>query len=233
MAETQNQQLPDWFLQALGIGGGLGSAAGGLFNVFGGGGKNPATQANKYLDQIPGQVSPYYQPYQQAGNEALGNVQNEYGKLTNNPGEFYNQLASGYQESPGYKFQLNRALGAGNNAAAMGGYLGTPQHQESNMEIAQGLTSKDYEDYLNHVMGLYGQGLQGQQGISNQGFQANTDYGNLLAQLQNAKANYAFAGQAGQNAARSSGLGDIFSGLGTAAASFVPGGGLLKHLFGG
>ncbi len=75
--------LPDWFLKSLGIGGGLGQAAGGIAGLFGVGGKNPANAASKYLDQIPGAIKPYYDPYINAGKGALDELGSQYGQLTN------------------------------------------------------------------------------------------------------------------------------------------------------
>ena len=226
------------WLRSMGLLGGLGGAAGGLASLFGSG-KNPANAANKQLDQIPGQVSPYYKPYQQGGLDAYNKLQGEYGNLLGNTGDVYNRLAGGYQESPGYQFKLKQGLQSGTNAAAAGGVLGTPYHQEEAQQYGQGLANQDFEQYLNHQLGLYGQGLEGLGHQSDQGFQANTDYGNLLAQLGNAKAGYGYAGQAGKNAGRSSGLGRLFSGLGMVGGSLFGGpvggaaGGYVGHLFGG
>ncbi len=77
----QNQGIPDWLSQMLGIGGGLGVAGGGIYNMFGGGGKNPADAGNKYISQIPGQTKQYYDPYMQAGKGAMGDLQNQYKDL--------------------------------------------------------------------------------------------------------------------------------------------------------
>ncbi len=213
--------MPDWLMKALGIGGGLGTAAGGAWNMFGGGQKNPADAANKTIGQIPGQTQPYYQPYMDAGKGAMGNLQNQYKDLLS--GNTQNQLGASYKESPGYQAALKAALGAGNNAAAAGGMLGTPAHEAQNMGIASDEASKDYENYIKNQMGLYGAGLSGNEGLNAQGFQANQDYANTLANTLGQQGAYQFAGQAGKNASNAQGMGNIFSGLGMAAGSLFGG----------
>lgn len=213
-----------WLQNMLGIQG-LGTAAGGLYGLYGGRGKNPADIANKYIGQIPEQTKPYYSPYMEAGKGAMGNLQNQYADLLG--GNVQNRLGENFQESPGYQYKLQQALSAGNNAAGAGGSLGTPMHQQFSMDTAHGLANQDYNDYLKNQLGLYGLGLGGNEGLNQMGFEANKGYSDTLANALSQQAGYGYSGQAGQNAARSQGLGNIFSGLGMAASSFLP------HLFGG
>ncbi len=219
--DDKNSGIPDWLTTALGVGGGLGAAAGGAYKTFGKGGKNPADVANAELDQIPGKTQQYYQPYQEAGLGALNTLQGQYGDLLN--GNKQNQLGANYKESPGYKYALQQALQGGNSAAAAGGALGTPQHFEQNANLAGDIASKDYDNYIKNQLGLYGQGLEGEQGLNKQGFEANKDYADMLANIQAQKAGYGYAGQAGENKEKAGGLSDIFSGIGTAAASYLGG----------
>ncbi len=237
MADMQmNNGMPDWLASALGMGGGIGQAAGGMFNLFGKH-TNPADVANKTIGQIPGQVEKYYSPYMEAGKGAMGDLQNRYKDLLS--GNVQNQLGESYKESPGYQFKLREAMNQGGNAAARGGYLGTPQDQQYSMQLGNDIAGQDYGDYINRQLGLYGQGLSGEQGINQMGFDANKNmadtWGNTLGQ----QGAYNFAGQAGKNAAHAGGLSDLFSGLGTAGASLFggPAGGSawssLMNLFGG
>lgn len=222
-------------MQMFGIGGGLGTAAGGLFSLFNKP-KNPATGANNIVGQIPGKTQPYYQPYMDAGKTALGNLQGENASLLN--GTKQNELGAGYKESPGYKYALQQALQAGQNASSAGGMLGTPQHQEGNMDAASGLASRDFGDYMNRQMGLYGQGYTGSQDINHQGYNANNEMANTQANVLGQQGAYNFMGQQGQNQAKQQGLSNIFSGLGMAGGSALGGGNtqimeLLSKLFGG
>lgn len=204
----------------MGILGGASSAVGGLAGLFGGHGKNPSDVANKRIGQIPGQVGQYYKPYQEAGSGALSDLQNRYKGLLDNPGDLYNKLGSGYTQSPGYANTLKEALTAGNNAYAAGGRAGSPGHAQASSEIAGNVANKDYETYLSHVLGMYGQGLQGEQGINQMGYGANTDYGNLIGNIGQQQAQYDYAGQAGKNSARAQDWSNIFGGLAGAGTAY-------------
>ena len=213
----------------LGIGGGLGSAGLGAWNAFGGGYKDPTKRASETIGQIPGQTNQYYQPWADAGKGALGDLQNQYGDLLG--GKTYDKLAAGYKESPGYQFKLNQALGAGSNAAAEGGMLGTPMHQQGNMELANDIAGKDFQDYLNSQMGLYGLGLSGEQGINQMGYNASDAQANTLANALSQQGQMQMYGDVGKNMWKQQGMNNIFSGLGQAGSSLM-GGDFLKQLMG-
>ncbi len=201
---------------------GAAQAAGGFAGLFGKGQKNPADVANQYISQIPGQTQQYYQPYMEAGKGAMSELQNQFKNLLG--GNVQNQLGESYQQSPGYKFALEQALQAGNNAAAAGGQLGIPAHEQQNMAIAQGLADQDYSKYLQNQMGLYGLGLQGNEGLNQMGYNANTDYATNIANALAQQGAYAFMGQQGKNQAKQQSLGDIFGGIGGLLSSFFKGG---------
>lgn len=232
MAQQQDNGSMNWLSSLLGLGGGLGTAAGGLFNLFGPKQKNPADIANKYISQIPGQTQQYYSPYMQAGQGAMSDLQNRYKGLLS--GDVQNQLAAGYKESPGYQRALQQALQSGSAAAAAGGMLGTPAHQEQNMELASDIASKDFNNYLQNQLGLYGLGLSGEQGLNQMGFEANKSMADTVGNALSQQGAYGYAGQAGQNAAKSQGIGNIFGGLGMGAASLFggPGGASILKLLG-
>lgn len=201
---------------------GLLSAAGGLFSLFGNKKKSeaPMKAANPYLNQIPGQMLPFYQPYMNAGTGALNKLQGEYGGLIDNPNAKYDTLASGYKESPGYKARLEEAMRAITNAQAAGGMAGSGQHQQLSAEKALDLHGEDFENYLNHVLGLYGTGLGGEQGIENQGFGATTDFANMLANIMGQKANMAYEGANAKNTGESQAWNNIFGGAGSALGGY-------------
>lgn len=225
-----NAQLQQLF-SLLGMGGGLGTAAGGAFNLFGGGGKNPADAANKYISQIPGQTQQYYSPYMDAGKGAMSDLQNQYKNLLS--GDVQNQLGANYKQSPGYQFKLNQALLGANNASAAGGRSGTPMDQQQQMDLAQGLASQDYNDYIKNQMGLYGLGLGGEEGINKMGFDANKSMADTVGNALSQQGAYSYAGQAGQNAGRAQGMSDLFSGLGMLGGGLAGGGwSQLAKLFG-
>lgn len=175
------------------------------------GGKDPSKEANKYLQQVPGAVSPYYTPYIQQGQNANNILQGQYGQLINDPNALFAKFGQGYQQSPGYQFKLNQALQSGTNAAAAGGMAGSPAHQQQNMQLANDIASQDYNDYINHILGLYGLGLQGEQGLGEQGFKASLGYGDILGTNLANQANLAYEGRAAQNANKSNLWNNIIS----------------------
>ena len=205
MALTQDQ-----LMKMLGYGG-LGSAAGGaLGNMFG---KSPQDSANKYLNQIPGQTNQYYQPYFDAGKNSLGSLQDQYSSLLGGPGEKLNDIGKNYQQSPGFKFALDQALGAGGRASAAGGMAGSPMHEQENMATATGLANQDYNNWMQNALGLYGQGLSGQQGLAGMGQQAGNNMANLIAQQLATQGQQAYEGQAAKNKSWSDVFGNIFGSL--------------------
>jgi hypothetical protein len=245
--------------------GGIGGLASGLGSLFGGGGQDPFKGANKYWNQIPGATMPFFSPYMQAGQGALGQLQGQYGnllgnlsglqgqygnlagglngvqgqynQLMNDPNAVYNKIASGYQKSPGYDWQLKQGTNAVNNAAAAGGMLGSPEHQQNAATLTQGLANQDFQNYLQQGLGLYNTGLQGnqnlgmfgmqgQQGLYNQGlnglqdinhmgYGANDQMARIMADLLSQQGQGSFAGQASQNQSQGQGWGNLFGGLGS------------------
>jgi hypothetical protein len=225
-----------------GIGAGLGSIGAGLAGMFGNQ-ENPYDAASKFYNRIPGQTKPYYQPYINAGQGALGALQGQYGnllgnypglqqkynQLMNDPNGFINQIGSGYQKSPGFDWQMNQGMQAQNNAAAAGGMLGSPQHQQMAAQTAEGIANQDYYNYLNKALGafgmglqgnqgLYGAGLEGEQGLNKMGFESSDQMARILADLAAQQGQMSFAGTAAQNQQQGANWGNLFSGLGTLAA---------------
>lgn len=162
-------------------------------------GEDPSKKAMKYLNKIPGKVTPYYDPYINAGQESLGTLKDQYGKLLSDPGGFYNELGEGYKKSPGFDFALKQALGGAGNAAAAGGMAGSPMHEQWAMETSSDLASKDFDRYMQDVLGLYGKGLGGEEGLFQTGYGASDTLAKLLADNLGSKANNAFAGAANNN----------------------------------
>lgn len=215
---------------------GLGGILGGLGGIFG---SNPANGAENYLNQIPGDLNKYLNPYIQNGNDAYGFLKNYmnmgdsasnmlfglYGNLANNPGQFMNQLGAGFQKSPGYDWQVNQALGSANRAAAAGGMAGSPAEQQQIAGVTNQLANQDYYNYLNHVMDMFGQGTQGLSNISNQGlntgqniyntgYSASSDLANSLASYLMSQGNLAYAGGINRNEGLMGGLGALGAGIG-------------------
>lgn len=197
------------------------------------GGKNPATEANNYLDRIPGTVAPYYNPYITQGQTANQNLMEQFQKLLSNPGALYSELGKGFKESPAYQFKLREALGAGTNAAAAGGMAGSLAHREAANKTAYDISDQEFENYINHVLGLYGTGLQGEQGLGEQGFKASLGLGDILGSNLAQQGNYSYQGQAAENANKANFWNNLISGAATIGGTALagPAGGLLANKF--
>jgi len=185
------------------------------------GGKNPADAAMPYLNQIPGQASPYLDPFFQAGKGALNPLQEQYKNLLGDPGGFMNKIGGSYQQSPGFKSAMEQALAAGNHAAAAGGMAGTPQSQFQQMQMATGLANQDYNNWMQNALGLYGQGLTGEQGMAGMGQQAGQSLSDLISQTLAQQGNLAFQGQRQQNQNKNDLWGNIFKGAGSLFGAFM------------
>jgi hypothetical protein len=175
---------------------------------------NPANAAMPYLQQIPGTITPYFQPYIDAGGDSLNTLIKQYQTLLNNPGQVINSAGAGYQQSPGYQYQYNQGINGANAAAAAGGTLGTPEHQQEAASMSSNLANQDYQKYLQQALDLYGQGLKGEQGINHMGFNASTDLAKSLASNLQSEATLGYTGQSGQNMANSQMIGLLASVLG-------------------
>lgn len=160
---------------------------------------NPADAAMPYLQQVPGTITPYYQPYINSGNQALSTLMQQYNTLLTNPGAIMSLAGSGYQQSPGYQYEYNQGMNAANSAAAAGGMLGTPYEQQDAAAMATNLANQDYYQYLNSALGLYGQGLSGEEGVNKMGYGASNELASALGTNLNNEAGLAYAGQASMN----------------------------------
>lgn len=228
-------------IRNMGQGLGAGGLASGLMGLFGNQ-KDPYKDASKMYGQIPGQVAPYYQPYMHQGMQALGQLpgqyqslmsglpglQGQYNQMMNDPMAMYNNVAQGYEKSPGFDWQLGQGMNAAGNAAMSGGMAGSPQHQQQAATMATGLANQDFHNYMNNALGsanaqqgmglqgqqgLYGMGLQGMQGLNNMGFQGNDQMARLISDMMSQQGQMKFAGQAAQNQSQGQNWGNIFGGL--------------------
>ncbi len=212
-----------------------GAGLGSLFSNF----QNPAEGASDIIGQIPGRISPYYQPYMNAGQQMLPQLQQQYGGLMNDPGGRLNQIGQGFHQSPGFKFALDQALQGAGHAAAAGGMAGTPQHEYQNMEIASQLGNQDYYNWLGGATGLYGAGLQGGNNLAHMGYDASNSMASQIAQAMAAQAKLEYEGQNAENQHSGGGWGSLLGGRGTVAGSVFGGplggmaGGALGNMVGG
>jgi hypothetical protein len=184
---------------------------------------NPADSASPFLGQIPDVLKQYYNPYVQGGQRAYGQLENQYGGLMNNPGQKFGELGKGFQQSPGYQFQMQQGLAGINNAAGAGGMLGSPMHQQHAGEMATNLANQDYYNYMSKIMGMYGMGLEGEQGLNQMGYNASNELAQSLAGNLQSQASLGYSGQQNSNGLLMSLLSSLIGAGGTAAGAYLGG----------
>lgn len=194
-------------------GGQLGAGLGALFAGW----DNPSDAAQPWMNKIPGMMDKYYSPYINAGNRALPGLENEYGRMINDPGSRLNEIGQGYHQSPGFQFALQQALQGAGHAAAAGGMAGSPQHEQQNMGLATNMANQDYNQWLSHALGMHGEGLQGSHNIYNTGSQAGMQMGQDMSSYLANQAKLAYEGANAQNQHEGGMWGNIMGGAGTLA----------------
>ncbi len=178
---------------------------------------NPYDASNEYLDRIGREAGSHLSPYEQAGKRALPTLEEQFSKLVDDPQALLDWLSGGYEESPGYQYSVDEATKAANQAAAAGGMVGSPASQFSLARDVQGLASRDFSDYLNRALGLFGTGLQGFGDLAHMGQQSATNMAQLIAQQLAAQAQNAASGAQWNNQRGANGISDIISGAGQIA----------------
>jgi hypothetical protein len=180
-----------------------------MLSAMFGGGANPASAAMPYVQQVPDVMHQYFDPYVASGQDALSTLTGQYQTLLDDPSQIYNQMAAGYTQSPGYQWNYDQAMKAATDAAAAGGMSGTPASQQQAATMASGVAAQDFNPYMQSVLGLYGQGLQGEQALNQMGYQGSKELAESLANNLMTQGTLAFQGQEQQNKA----TGDLLSGL--------------------
>ena len=193
------------------IGSSLGTMGKGIFDMFHKP-PNPSDSAMKYLNQIPGMAKDQYSPWINNATNMMPGMSDLYTRMMQNPGDYFNQISSGYKQSPGYQNALREAMGGITNAQAAGGMAGSPQHQQLSGERAEDMAAKDFQNYINNVLGIQQTGLGGGEQALGRGFQGTQSMADMLASNLGSQAQYAYGGQAGKNAANSQNWSNIFSG---------------------
>lgn len=195
-----------------------------LDSIFGGGSSHSAPDI---YGPVKEEVTPYYQPYVQAGTDSLGSLQEQIARMYQDPTALYQELGAGYRESPGFQHSVQSATEAANRAAAAGGQLGSPAEQQALAQQITGMADQDFSDYMNRISGMYGQGVQGLQGLTGLGYQAGSS---LADQLANAR--YQQAGlEAQQQQMQQAGMSGLLGALGMGAGFAL--GGPMGGMFGG
>lgn len=190
----------------------------GWFDSLFGGGDDGQDEASEILGKSENMLRDYYEPYRQYGNQAQPQLQQQYEMLMNNPGSKWNEWGQGFNQSPGYQFQMDQAMNGANQAAAAGGMLGTPQHSQDSMRYASELANQDYYNYMNNMQDLYGAGVSGTQRMFDTGYDATNQLAGSLGNLYGSQANMAYS----QGQSKDSMLSSLL-GAGFGAGGFVLG----------
>ena len=163
--------------------------------------EDPRKGANKYLDQIPGATGQYYNPFIQGGQTAGNKLGGEYDKMLD-PSSFMDHIIEKYQMSKGAEYQRDK-LGKGIGAtAAAGGYAGTPEHQTEYGEMANGIMSKDMQEYLQNALQIYGGGIAGEKDFYDKGFDASKSMADIVGGKLGSQAGLSFQADSQTNASR-------------------------------
>lgn len=137
--------------------GGLGSILGELFNDR----RQPYADAQRGYDKFFNEGVSKFNPFYNAGVDSIGDFKNWLNGMKD-PSEFINKLMGGYQESPYARFSKEQGQNAINNAASNSGLVGSTPYLRESADYAQGVASKDMQDWLARVLGInseYGGGL--------------------------------------------------------------------------
>lgn len=185
----------------------------------GGNYSNPADAAMPYLEEVPGWVDEYYNPYIETGLEAGGIAQDQYAAMASDPAAYYNDIYSNYDQSDYYKYQSDLMGETAANTSAAGGYSGTDTDVMKQTELQNALLSKDFQQYLTNYMAIQGQGLQGEQQMYTTGYGASNQAANAMIQNSNAKAGLSYAGTASQNQYNAATTNALMEAMGMTAGS--------------
>lgn len=211
-----------WTMAASGLGAaGIGAISG--FNKF----QDPAKAAQPYLNQVPGAIKPYYDPYIDASRQTQPILQNQYQKYATNPVGSLNEIGSQFKQSPGYDWRVKQAEQAAAHAEAAGGMAGSPEHQQNIEDTVGHLADQDYNDWISHILGLQGMGLEGESHLNDVGYGASNELAQSLGNNLMSQASLGYAGKANQNTSKLGIEGAELGFLGNAFKSYagMPAGG--------
>lgn len=148
----------------------------------------------QYLNQIGDVGKRSYEPYVAEGEEARQSVNPVYRQMARSPVSFLQRIQQQYSPTEGYKLRERKGLEAAQNAAAAGGYVGTPYDQEQQAGIVQGLLGEDMQQFLQNVLGIQGAGLQGSENVIGRGFQSSSNLADYLGSNLGQMAQMAYGG---------------------------------------
>lgn len=157
--------------------------------LFGGSGSNAA---DPYFDEAIRKIEEYMGPYHAIGMGVAPGLQNEYSKLMNDPAAMLEYFMSGYEPSKEYQYKQEQMGQSAANSAAAGGMRGSPLDQYNQQDITNSLLNADMQKYLGNISGVYNQGLTGNQGLYNTGFNAASGMSGDIASILGSQGSAAY-----------------------------------------
>lgn len=124
---------------------------------------NPADVAMPYFKEMEGMQRGNYNPYAPQGMQDQGGLGQQYYGMGSNPAGHINDIMGQYQESPGFQRQMENAMKMARYGAAGAGMGGTESALMDQGQLAGALQSQDMQQWLQNVLGVQNQGMQGQE----------------------------------------------------------------------
>lgn len=182
-----------------------------LDELFGGGRGKGFEDLQSQLEQARG----LYDPFRQAGLQALPQLQGLFGQ---DPTDVVNKILGQYQASPGEQFQKQQAQTAMQNQLAAAGLSGSGEAIQRSGQLASGLAGQGQQQFLQNVLGQRQQQIGGLENLFQTGFGATGQEAGLTGQIGQA--------QFGEDVSKSQALTNLFKaiGQGAGAAFGIPGG---------
>ena len=193
-----------------------------MFSSLFGGGDNPYEEAlDLYsFEDMENMLNEYYGPWREAGLRALPTMEEQMMMLLYSPETINAMMGSTYEASPGYDYQMQESMNAANQAAAAGGMLGTPSHQNTAMTQSQNIANQDYWQYVNHLTDLYTKGLGIGTDINQMGYNASDKMAQDLSRFMDAQTGLTAQAGAYKGSSANAGLSGL-SGLLTSIGGFM------------
>lgn len=167
-------------------------------------------------------VSQYGQnlsPYQNSGNY-------QYSQINQSPTDYYNNIMSGYSESPDAKYQQEQSNKASSFGASASGMTGSGAFYKGLQQNANDIAMNDRNNYYNNVMGANNAQMGALQNYQNQQMQYSQMQQYLTSlgyNSANSLAGYGMQNGMNQGKNDSSGLGNLAGLAGTAIGWYFGG----------
>lgn len=172
--------------------------------------ERPYQDAQEEIRRALEEAQGYQRPFMEAGMSQYGNLEGAIGNLLN-PVDFQNQLLSGYEESPYARALQDAAQERGMQAANQMGMGGSSNAIGAATETAGNIASKDRQQYLQNLLGMYGKGIDTAGGIYNTGANMGANMGGQALSAGTNIANLGMQGAQARNQQTGAGLGALAS----------------------